>query len=92
MDIIVIQEKQKRVNQWIPLKNSNQKRFFLSAEFIPLALIQNGENIVKPVDSKSFEEDKKQIGPKISETTEVQDSKVVKQVIEEFETKNAYSA
>ena len=62
MDIIVIQEK--RANQWIPLKNSNQKRFFLSAEFTPLPLIQKGENIAKPVDSKSSEEDKKQIGPK----------------------------
>ena len=40
------------------------RRGFLSAEFIPLALIQKGENIAKPVDSKSFEEDKKQIGPK----------------------------
>ena len=58
----------------------------MSAEFTPLTLIQKGENIAKPVDSKSSEEDKKQIGPKICETIEVQDSKVVKQVIGESET------
>ena len=43
---------------------------FRAAEFIPLALIQKGENIAKPVDSKSFEEDKKQIGPRIEESDE----------------------
>ena len=41
-----------------------RRGFFLSAEFTPLPLIQKGENIAKPVDSKSSEEDKKQIGPK----------------------------
>merc|ERR1712083_1270996 len=39
----------------------------------------------KAKDSKSFDDDKKQIEPKILETIEVQDSKVVKQVIEEPE-------
>merc|ERR1712203_1190388 len=50
------------------------------------ASLQKGETIAKPVDSKSFDDDKKQIEPKITETIEVQDSKVVKQVIEESET------
>merc|ERR1712002_339503 len=86
MDIIVIQEQQKLLNQWITLENCKSGEVLLSAEFIPLASIQKGEKIAKPVDSKSFEEDKKQIEPKISETIEVQDSKVVKQVIEESET------
>ena len=86
MDIAVIQEKQKLLNQWITLENCKSGEVLLSAEFIPLASVQKGENIAKPVDSKSFEEDKKQIEPKISETIEVQDSKVVKQVIEESET------
>merc|ERR1712173_307816 len=85
MDIIVIQEQQKLLNQWITLENCKSGEVLLSAEFIPLASIQKGENIAKPVDSKSFEEDKKQIEPKISETIEVQDSKVVKQVIEDSE-------
>merc|ERR1712168_1767681 len=86
MDIVVIQEKQKLLNQWITLENCKSGEVLLSAEFIPLASVQKGENIAKPVDSKSFEDDKKQIGPKITETIEVQDSKVVKQVIEESET------
>merc|ERR1712013_581800 len=86
MDIVVIQEKQKLLNQWITLENCKSGEVLLSAEFIPLASVQKGEYIAKPVDSKSSEEDKKQIEPKISETIEVQDSKVVKQVIEESET------
>merc|ERR1711887_403248 len=86
MDIVVIQEKQKLLNQWITLENCKSGEVLLSAEFIPLASVQKGENIAKPVDSKSFEDDKKQIEPKITETIEVQDSKVVKQVIEESET------
>ena len=86
MDIAVIQEKQKLLNQWITLENCKSGEVLLSAEFIPLASVQKGEYIAKPVDSKSSEEDKKQIEPKISETIEVQDSKVVKQVIGESET------
>merc|ERR1712179_339202 len=86
MDIIVIQEKQKLLNQWITLENCKSGEVLLSAEFIPLASVQKGEIIAKPVDSKSFDDDKKQIEPKITETIEVQDSKVVKQVIEESET------
>ena len=86
MDIVVIQEKQKLLNQWITLENCKSGEVLLSAEFIPLASVQKGEYIAKPVDSKSSEEDKKQIEPKISETIEVQDSKVVKQVIEESKT------
>merc|ERR1712002_744437 len=86
MDIIDIQENMKVLNKWIPLENCKSGEVLLSAEFIPLASIQKGENIAKPVDSKSFEEDKKQIEPKISETIEVQDSKVAKQVIEASET------
>merc|ERR1711970_1074085 len=86
MDIIVIQEKQKLFNQWITLENCKSGEVLLSAEFIPLASVQKGENIAKPVDSKSFDDDKKQIEPKITETIEVQDSKVFKQVIEESET------
>merc|ERR1712105_543409 len=78
MDITVIQEKQKLLNQWIPLENCKSGEVLLSAEFIPLASIQQGET--KPVDSKSFDDDKKQIEPKITETIEVQDSEVVKQV------------
>merc|ERR1712025_150288 len=74
------------LNQWITLENCKSGEVLLSAEFIPLASVQKGKNIAKPVDSKSFEEDKKHIEPKISETIEVQDSKVVKQVIEESET------
>merc|ERR1712013_946338 len=81
-----IQEKQKLLNQWITLENCKSGEVLLSAEFIPLASVQKGEYIAKPVDSKSSEEDKKQIEPKISETIEVQDSKVLKQVIEESET------
>merc|ERR1712226_566918 len=86
MDIIVIQEKQKLLNQWITLENCKLGKVLLSAEFIPVASVKKGENIAKPVDSKSFDDDKKQIEPKILETIEVQDSKVVKQVIEEPET------
>merc|ERR1712212_72069 len=86
MDIIVIQEKQKLLNQWITLENCKSGEVLLSAEFIPLASVQKGETIAKSVDSKSFDDDKKQIEPKITETIEVQDSKVVKQVIEESET------
>merc|ERR1712115_278655 len=86
MDITVIQEKQKLPNQWITLENCKSGEILLSAEFIPLASVQKGEYIAKTLDSKSSEEDKKQIEPKISETIEVQDSKVVKQVIEESET------
>merc|ERR1711874_379229 len=86
MDIIVIQEKHKLLNQWITLENCKSGEVLLSAEFIPIASVQKGETIAKPVDSKSFDDDKKQIEPKITETIEVQDSKVVKQVIEESET------
>merc|ERR1712002_1300507 len=86
MDIIAIQEKQKLLNQWITLENCKSGEVLLSAEFIPLASVQKGDNIAKPFDTKSFDDDKKQIEPKISETIEVQDSKVVKQVIEESET------
>merc|ERR1712179_643017 len=78
--------KQKLLNQWIALENCESGEVLLSAEFIPLASVQKGEKIAKPVDSKSFDDDKKQIEPKIIETIEVQDSKVVKQVIEESET------
>merc|ERR1712002_1045558 len=91
MDIIAIQEKQKLLNQWITLENCKSGEVLLSAEFIPLASVQKGDNIAKPVDTKpvdtkSFDDDKKQIEPKRTETIEVQDSKVVKQVFEESET------
>merc|ERR1712062_102475 len=86
MDIIVIQEKQKLLNQWITLENCKSGKVLLSAEFIPVASVKKGENIAKPDVSKSFDDDKKQIEPEITETIVVQDSKVVKQVIEESET------
>merc|ERR1712243_491131 len=39
MDIIVIQEQQKLLNQWITLENCKSGEVLLSAEFIPLASI-----------------------------------------------------
>ena len=40
MDIIVIQEKQKLLNQWITLENCKSGEVLLSAEFIPLASVK----------------------------------------------------
>merc|ERR1712042_278567 len=85
MDIIDIQENMKVLNKWIPLENCKSGEVLLSAEFIPQASIQKAVDKSKAVDAKPIEENKEQIGAEIKEKIVVQDTTVVKQVVEEPE-------
>merc|ERR1712212_1142963 len=86
MDITVIQENKKMLNQWIPLENCKSGEVLLSAEFIPLASLQKSEDIEKSLATKPSKDDLKQIEPKTKESIEVQDFTAVKEVVEESET------
>merc|ERR1711981_759299 len=86
IDINHIQENKKMLNQWIPLENCKSGEVLLSAEFIPLASLQKSEDIEKSLAPKPSKDDLKQIEPKTKESIEVQDTRAVKEVVEESET------
>eukprot|EP00091_Calanus_sinicus_P008313 TRINITY_DN2033_c0_g1_i9.p1 TRINITY_DN2033_c0_g1~~TRINITY_DN2033_c0_g1_i9.p1 ORF type:complete len:498 (+),score=158.41 TRINITY_DN2033_c0_g1_i9:82-1575(+) len=82
VDLHSVQEYQKLVNQWIPLQKCKSGEVLVSAEFIPLALVEKPEEAVTPVESQSTNDKIKEIHSKPTETidNEVKESEKIKPV------------
>merc|ERR1712106_616883 len=96
LDISVLQENQNLKNQWIPLENCKTGEVLISAEFVPLALVEKSIEVEKSLDPKNTEDAKrkdpiyieasKEAELKPTETIiETKDSKVVTTIVQQSE-------
>merc|ERR1739838_1275680 len=56
LDISALQKNQNLKNQWIPLENCKTGEVLISAEFVPLALVEKSIEVEKSLDSKPVKE------------------------------------
>ena len=61
VDLHSIQEYQKLINQWIPLEKCKSGEILVSAEFIPLALVEQPKEASTPLESQSTNDKTKEI-------------------------------
>ena len=79
LDTSYVQNQKQLLNQWVPLEDCESGEVLLSAEFIPLATVQESK-LVEPVLSK---EDLKKHEPKPKKIeVKVQDFKTIKSVVQ----------
>merc|ERR1711892_1575890 len=87
LDISALQEYQNLKNQWIPLENCKTGEVLISAEFVPLALVEKSIKVEKSLDSTPVKEATKEskAHPKDTEDDKLKDSKLKQPTITENE-------
>merc|ERR1712128_11380 len=79
LDISAIIKSQHKKNQWIPLENCKTGEVLISAEFVPLALVEKSTEVEKSLDSTPVKEATKEskADPKNTEDAKRKDPKYI---------------